>query len=599
MSTYSTACPHCHVALRAPRPFPAGMQLRCPHCNSHFVANAATQNTAIIPGPAYSPPLPPPAPHTAASNRTMLFAGIGAVLLLCVTALGITFLIIRKPDPAPVVVQKEDPKDRSADDEARKKLDEEKRLFDERLRAFEEMEKQTQKRQEFDRLMARAKEAFDQKRFKEAETGYEAALKLMPQDPDALLGLTKSTAALAADTKVGDDQKKRQADYDKLMEEGKKAADAKQYAQAVLSYEAALVVMPNDGAAAKALADAKAKLADDNAEKKKLVDFRARMDAGNLALVAQNFAKALDDFRAAQAIFPGNAEAAKGIQAALNQIAAIQDNDKRQAALRDLLARGRDALTRRRFDEAIEAFGTASKIAPDNADAKRGLDDATSQKMKVRAEFNELMAAGTQAFNLGRFEEAALRFRAASELLPDDPEAQRLLDNAKQAYATLQANEIAYQRFMSQGAANLQTRQFAAAIINFTEALRVRPNDAAALAGLADATRGRDRQVLIATEIAAILQQADQELSRKQYADAIRHYEEVLRKDRDSARAIEGVRSARYAKAMDEGQKAMLAQKYDVAIAAFTEALNAKPGDQLANTLLQRAKLFKKPVGSP
>jgi tetratricopeptide (TPR) repeat protein len=414
-----------------------------------------------------------------------------------------------------------------------------------------------------------------------------------------LAGQARASAALNADTIASEDRKKHQAEYAKFMDDGKKAVDAKQYAAAVLSFEAALIVMPNDGAAATALTDAKAKLAADEAEKKRLADFRARMDAGNLAMVAQNFPKALDEFRAAQVIMPGSAEAAKGIQAALNQIAAIQNDAQRQAALRDLITRGRDALARRRFDEAIDAFGTASRMAPDNADAKRGLDDATSQKKKLRDEFNQLVAAGTTAFNLGRFEEAVLRFRAASDLLPDDPDAQRLLRQASQAFDALQASAAAYQRFMTQGAAALQTRQFDAAIVAFTEALRVMPNDAAALAGLADATRARDRLVIKATEIAAVLQQADQELSRKQYADAIRHYEEVLRKDRDNVRAIAGLSQARYSKAMDDGQKALLAQKYDIAIAAFTEALNAKPGDQVATSMLQRARLYSKPVGKP
>jgi tetratricopeptide (TPR) repeat protein len=164
-----------------------------------------------------------------------------------------------------------------------------------------------------------------------------------------------------------------------------------------------------------------------------------------------------------------------------------------------------------------------------------------------------------------------------------------------QAGDALQIAQAAFDRFMAQGNDAFRNKRYLDAVANFNEALRLRPTDPGALAGLDSALRAIERDKRALVDVDAILKQAALELSNKQYADAIRHYNDVLKQDSDNRRALDGLRQARYAKDMDDGQRAMLAQKYTDAIKAFEDALVQRPGDPAASSLLQQAKLRKKP----
>jgi tetratricopeptide (TPR) repeat protein len=98
---------------------------------------------------------------------------------------------------------------------------------------------------EFDRELQRGVADLKQQHFKEAIRRFNRALKLRPEDPQAVQGL-------------------RQARYGDAMADGRAAMNARRYADAVRSYEDALREMPGDPAATAALRQARM-LANQNA----------------------------------------------------------------------------------------------------------------------------------------------------------------------------------------------------------------------------------------------------------------------------------------------------------------------------------------------
>ena len=77
------------------------------------------------------------------------------------------------------------------------------------------------------------------------------------------------------------------------------------------------------------------------------------------------------------------------------------------------------------------------------------------------------------------------------------------------------------------------------------------------------------------------------------FSDAIKGYNDVLRLDSDNLVALQGLRDARYGKAMFDGRQALQTKKFTDAIGFFEFALQQKPGDFQATNFLQAAKMGK------
>ena len=184
--------------------------------------------------------------------------------------------------------------------------------------------------------------------------------------------------------------------------------------------------------------------------------------------------------------------------------------------------------------------------------------------------------------------------RQASQALPGDAVATDKAQAALDAVTNRQAALVAYQRFMTQGALNLENLRYPAAIRNFQEALRLIPGDANALQGLAEARAAvvalnRRRTLFDATMLkgATALQQL-------QFASAIVAYSEALQIAPNDPRALAGLAKARYGQAMTQGRIALAANRQQDAILAFEVALQQAPGDPTAMALLTQARIRRK-----
>ena len=270
------------------------------------------------------------------------------------------------------------------------------------------------------------------------------------------------------------------------------------------------------------------------------------------------------------------------------------DNAKRQAALAHLLDKGRTALRSKRYAEAIDAFQAVLNVAPNDREARQGLADATKARDQVKAEFTRYMTAAAAAFQLQRYEEAATNYRAALNILPDDPDAQRGLRQLNQAVDALNAAAIALPRYLVQGQAALDAGRYADAVIAFNEALRIDPLNAVALSGLNTANQAIANAAQQVADANRQLQQAQRALQLKQYADAIRGFKAILQIQANNQAAIDGLHQARYGKAMADGRQAMLARRYADAVSFFEAALQEVPGDNQAMMQLRLAKQWIK-----
>jgi tetratricopeptide (TPR) repeat protein len=229
------------------------------------------------------------------------------------------------------------------------------------------------------------------------------------------------------------------------------------------------------------------KPAADQAESKIRADYEAHMDAGRAAMVAERYADALSEYKAALLLLPGDAAATRGQRDAEDRLVAIQGKVTRRSDVARLVDKARNALKAKHYDEALAAANEALGLDPRDTEAKQLQRDATSARRAAKGEFAQLMSMAADAQAAGRFEEASRLYARALEIFPDSDNARlgkRLADGAAQ---DTQAGLAAYFRFMVAGTLAMQNLQFVDAARAFTEALRLVPTDLAAARGLRDA----------------------------------------------------------------------------------------------------------------
>ncbi|MBV9125734.1 MAG: tetratricopeptide repeat protein, partial [Planctomycetes bacterium] len=366
------------------------------------------------------------------------------------------------------------------------------------------------------------------------------------------------------------------------------------YAAAVQAFQSAVGLRPEDAGANQALVDAQQALEADQAEKKKLADFEDHLAAGKAALAAQRYADALREFLAAQRLLPADLAADQGRQEAERRLAELERENKGKADYTRLLEKGGTALQNHRFEEAVRAYQEAKKLFPRDPDVLQGLQDATKALTDARADFTRLMNQGDAAMLAERFDEAVQAYGDASRLFPNDDKAAQVLRRAQQVLDGVQGSGGMYARWMLQGATALRLRHFREAVRCFSEALRLAPGDLDAAQGLQEARAGLSDVVRVKATFDQLMQAGAAAYQQHRYGDAVQAFSQALALFPDDLTAAGSLQKASYAQHMAEGQAALGAKRYTDAAQAFQNALNDLPGDLAASNALTLARSYLK-----
>jgi stress-induced-phosphoprotein 1 len=526
-----------------------------------------------------------------------------AALLLFAGGVGAYFLFRDRGKPAPAEA-KGNGADTKADGERRDPKVEEalQKLEAERKKLAEEREKLGADRRKADaaHLVEDGNKALAAKNYSEAIAAFTKALDLDKDNAAAQRGLTLATQLAQKEqedrAKSAEEEKKRRADYDRLLTDGRSAMAAKKYADAVTAFTAAVDKVPSEEAR-KLLADASAALAAEKAGKEAADKYAAHMAAGNAAMIGMRYADALREFLAAQRLMPDDPAAKKAREQAEARLEGEQDREKRKAAFATLLDRGRAALAALRYDEAVASLESADKLVPGDPTVQQLLAQARQALGMAKNDYTRYMQAADAALALGRYEEAFRNYTEALRAMPGDAAATRGLQKLQRLSEDVQAAQAAYLRYMTLAANLMQQGRYLDAQVQYNEALRVMPADAEALAGVRAAQVAIDREVARVAEreqrrksIDTSLGLADSAVKAHRWADAMRSVNDVLKLDSDNRRALALQSQARFGQAMDDGQKAQQARRWADAERAYQQALAERPNDPVATANLKLAR---------
>ena len=451
-------------------------------------------------------------------------------------------------------------KQKSGDATAKKKLDE----------TVKKIQEDGARQEVFYAHLDAGDQYYGQQKYEEALSEYEQALKVFPEDKYV------GGQADAVRTILKERQDKQDA-FDTAMSQGESLLAEENFDAAIMQFETAIGVFPNDKLPKEKLTEARQKK---QLYTEKMTRFDNLMEAARQFGLRKNYEAAIDKLSQALELFPNDLQAnnlknnyqtAKGIADRYNGIIAEADRLYESKA----------------YKEAKAQYQSALAVVTDDAyatDMIARLDPLITQQ---DAEEAARIAAEQEAARLAAEAEAA---RIAAE-----QEAARLAAEAEAARLAAEAE-----------AARIAAEQEAARIAAEQEAARLAAEEAARIAAEEEARRQAELAAAEAERQATIksmLDAAGELFAQQDYANAKLKYQEVVAFDEGNATAtakiqeIDGIFTqmaaeleANYNKAMSAGDQAMTAEKFAEAITHFQSALVYKPNDPTATTQLATAE---------
>jgi len=451
-------------------------------------------------------------------------------------------------------------KQKSGDATARKKLDE----------TVKKIQEDGARQEVFYAHLDAGDQYYGQQKYEEALSEYEQALKVFPEDKyvggqaDAVRAILK-------------ERQDKQDAFDTAMSQGESLLAEENFDAAIMQFETAIGIFPNDKLPKEKLAEARQKK---QLYTEKMTRFDNLMEAARQFGLRKNYEAAIDKLSKALELFPNDLQAntlkndyqtAKGIADRYDGIIAEADRLYESKA----------------YKEAKAQYQSALAVVTDDAyatDMIARLDPLIAQQ---DAEEAARIAAEQEAARLAAEAEAA---RIAAE-----QEAARLAAEAEAARLAAEAE-----------AARIAAEQEAARIAAEQEAARLAAEEAARIAAEEEARRQAELAAAEAERQATIksmLDAAGELFAQQDYANAKLKYQEVVAFDEGNATAtakiqeIDGIFAqmaaeleANYNNAMSAGDQAMTAEKFAEAITHFQSALIYKPNDPTATTQLATAE---------
>ncbi|MBO6056761.1 MAG: tetratricopeptide repeat protein [Bacteroidales bacterium] len=465
----------------------------------------------------------------------------------------------------------------------------------------------------FQSLIASGDKEYANKEYIKAKTYYQEALRIKPNDASAKNKLDNTLQKIR-------EENKKEEQFFEYIDNGDNFYSNNELEKALAEYNKALKIFPKDEYALGKKQEITTILKD---EKDKLDSFNEMVALGDNLLKQEKYAEAVMQYESALKLYPNNSAAKSKYQDAKSK---KEVYDLKVSEFERLCSQGQEFTLRRKYAEAIDAYEQALQIFPakeisdkvtelqakkqvaDNYDAKITEADALYEDRS----YNEAKAAYQEALSVIPNDSYALGMIARVDEIVNSPEYRKIQsDKAK--------IDSDFANFISKGESAESAKNYELALSYYVNALELKPNNADALAKKKNAEdmilyteqQRKEQERLAAAEaerqrkeqIQSLINTGNQQITSKQYAEAEHTFNQVLALDPNNVVATEklGViagfyeeiqrqKQENYNRAMSEGQYAMDSRNFAEAIRQYNIALTNKPGDEAATQQLTLAQ---------
>ena len=365
--------------------------------------------------------------------------------------------------------------------------------------------------------------------FISAKTYYEMALKLKPSDAEAKKKLDQTLVKIQQDSE-------RQEIFYAHLDAGDAYNAQNKYEEALAEYDQALAVFPGDKYVS-AQADNLRAILKERKDKQEAYD--TAIAQGNTLLEEENYDAAIMQFETARDIFPNDnlpkeriAEA-KRLQSLYNE---------KVTRFNTLLEEANNLSLRKNYDGAIQKLNQALEIFPNDSQALSLLQTMQGSKA-TNDRYNTFITEADRFYESKAYKDAKTQYQGALSVVPGDAYASEMISRLnplieqqdREEAERLAAEELAARLAAEAEAARIAAEEEAARLAAEAEAARLAAEaEAARLAAEAAAAAEAERQA----RIQEMLGVADGLFSEEKYQDAKAKYQEVFTIDDGNATAM-------------------------------------------------------------
>ena len=494
---------------------------------------------------------------------------------------------------------------------------------------------QAQNAESYESLMKKGNDKFAAKDYISAKTYYEMALKQKANDPTAKKKLDESVR------KIQEDGARQEIFYAHL-DTGDQFYNQDRFEEALAEYEQALKVFPNDKYVT-GQAEAVRAILKDRQDKQDAFD--TAMSLGESLLAEDNFDAAIMQFETAIGIFPNDKLPKEKLTEARQKKQLYTEKVNR---FDKLMEEARQFGLRKNYEAALGKLDQALELFPNDVEANAKHAEYQTAK-GVADRYNSIIASADQLYENKAYKEAKAQYQSALSVIAGDAYATDMIARlnpliaqqdaeeaariaAEQEAARLAAEAEAARLAAEAEAARIAAEQEAARIAAEQEAARLAAEEAARIAAEQEAARlaAEAEAARIAAEEEAARQAAlaaAAELQRQydnamnagntaygngDFADAITHYQAALTYKPDDATATAQLAIAQksendriaalrtqYNAFVKEGDGHFKTFAFDKAVEAYTKAeelgLETYPTEMIAriSEIIEQNKLYE------
>lgn len=468
--------------------------------------------------------------------------------------------------------------------------------------------------QTYQSLIASGDKEFAGKEYIKAKTCYQEALRLKPNDATAKSKLNKTLDA------IREESRKEELFFEHL-DKADAFYDNGDFQNALMEYDNALKIMPKDEYALSKKAEITQTLQN---EKEKLNSFNNMVALGDKLLSGEKYAEAVMQYEAALKLYPNNNSAKAKLKEANDKNAAY---NLKVSEFERFKKQGHDFELRKKYAEAIESYQKALQIFPQETEISATISSLQAKK-DVADRYNEKINEADALYEDQSYQAAKSAYQAALTVIPDDLYAQGMISRIEEIvnsdeYVSIQRekekldNDFATLINKGENAEGFQNYELA--ISYYAQAIELKPGNQIAVSKKENAenqllrqqqlAKERERQAAIEAEkqrianIQNLINVGNQQIIDKKYAEAELTFKELLRLDPNNETAnaqleviagfyeeIQRQKEENYQFAMSEGAAALANQDYTEALKQFNIALANKPNDEAATQQLASAQ---------
>ncbi len=466
---------------------------------------------------------------------------------------------------------------------------------------------------DYKRAMDEAKELFNQRDWEKSKSKYEEALKLKVNDSEALNQIDLIRKEIEKETS----EAKENAAYDAFIKEGQALFDQKKYNEAKAEFNNALGIKPSEQTPKDKISEIEKLLADASKAEEQEKAYKDFMTAGNAANDNKEYNTAVEKYKKALEIKPNDADAQGKIDAINKIIAEENALAEEQKKFDDFIASAEQSFNAKDYDKAKLNYNNALDIR-DDAGVKEKIKEIDAliaknqSEAETQAKYDAVLKEADQLYQSNDNKAALEKFKEALSI-KDEAYPKEKISELTEKIGKQEAEAEKEEKFLAfkeKADAAFEAKDYNAALINYKEAIGVKP-DIAITQKIAELNTLIEQEGQNAEKQAnydAKIKEADAAFTDENWNGARTLYEDAGRilptetypeeRINEIAAKMEAESLAetekQYQKIISKADGLLNEEKYDDALSYYERALGLKPSDNYPKDQIDKINTIKK-----